>query len=274
MEIVTVIITTHNRPKDLEKAILSVIKQTYIKIDIIVVDDCSGYDTEILMSTITSKYQNIQYIRLEKPSGANVARNKGIQNAKGYYITGLDDDDIMLPERITKMVEAMNDDLSFVYTDVYYKLNNKMKHKKFKKNITLNDMLYFNQVGNQVLAKKDSFIEAGYFDEKILASQDYDMWLRMMMINENIYCVREPLMIIDQTTNTKRISTSKNKFKGYVQVYNKYKKFYNISQRKTKLLKLLNMRKKKISINLYLKLFTIYDYKSSIVFLFNILKGK
>ena len=117
-------------------------------------------------------------------------------------------------------------------------------------------------------------IKSGCFDEKILASQDYDMWLRMMMINENIYCVKEPLMIIDQTTNTKRISTSKNKIKGYLQVYNKYKKYYNKNQRKSKLLRLLNMRNKKISFKLFLKLFTVYDYKSAIMIFIKILKRK
>ena len=104
MELVTVIITTHNRSDKLKNAIRSVLNQTYVNIEIIVVDDYSSDDTELTIKEFISKYNNIKYYRLDKPSGANVARNIGIMNANGIYITGLDDDDVMLENRIINFI--------------------------------------------------------------------------------------------------------------------------------------------------------------------------
>jgi len=266
MEIVSVIITTHNRSKQLINAIESVLKQTYKMLEIIVVDDCSKDNTYTVMQSYLEEFSNIQYIQLKVPSGANVARNQGIMVSKGSYITGLDDDDTMMTTRISTMMKYLKDDYAFVCTEVYYQITKDFrKRKNFKEYITLNDMLYYNHAGNQVLAKKESFIKAGLYDESIVAAQDYDMWLRLILDKPKAYCVQEALMTIDHLDTHLRITTSKNKIKGYIQVYNKYKHLYSKQQRKSKLLRLLKLREKDISIERIFQLATFHDYKSVIM---------
>lgn len=275
MEIVSVIITTHNRSKDLINAINSVLEQTYENIEIIVVDDFSNDNTPLVMDEYINKYQNIKYIRLNKSSGANVARNQGIKASTGRYISGLDDDDIMLPNRISKMLNHLTDEYAFVCTEVYYKFNETdLIYKHFKKNITLNEMFYYNHAGNQVLAEKSLFIEAGLFDEKIIAAQDYDMWLQLLLIKPKAYCVQEALMVIDQIESKNRITTSRNKIKGYIQVYNKYKKLYTRKHRKARLLRLLFVRNKNISLKKLWMLGTFSDPKIPISILIKIIRKK
>lgn len=266
MELVTVIITTHNRSDKLKNAIRSVLNQTYVNIEIIVVDDYSSDDTELTIKEFISKYNNIKYYRLDKPSGANVARNIGIMNANGIYITGLDDDDVMLENRIINFINNYDDKFAFICSQCYYQMTHEYKKiKKIKSYISLNDMLYYNHVGNQVFSKKQNFIDAGNFDENILAAQDYDMWIRMLISKPIALCIKEPTMIIDQINTNNRITTSKNKFKGYFQVYKKYKYLYSSTQRKAQLLRLRNIQKKNYSFRYLLKLLTLSDYKISIV---------
>ena len=75
--LVSVIIPTYNRGRLILDSINSVLNQTYKNIELIVVDDCSTDDTEKTVKSIDDS--RIKYIKLEKNSGACVARNKGIE---------------------------------------------------------------------------------------------------------------------------------------------------------------------------------------------------
>lgn len=90
-KLVSAIITTHNRLDLLKQAIKSVKQQTYIDIEVIVVDDASTDGTKDYCSALT----DIHYIYIppSESRGGNHARNVGIRNANGYYIAFLDDDE-------------------------------------------------------------------------------------------------------------------------------------------------------------------------------------
>ena len=85
---ITVIIPTYNRKKLVNKAIKSVLNQTYSNIEIIVIDDCSTDNSENEIKKI--KDTRIRYIKLRKRKGANYARNRGILKASGEFISFLD----------------------------------------------------------------------------------------------------------------------------------------------------------------------------------------
>ena len=98
--LVSIIIPTYNRENKLERAVESVLEQSYQYIEVIVVDDCSTDNTVTLMGKYKDD-ERVVYYRLEKNSGACVARNKGIELSKGDYIGFLDSDDIFLPKKNT-----------------------------------------------------------------------------------------------------------------------------------------------------------------------------
>jgi glycosyltransferase involved in cell wall biosynthesis len=90
---VSVIIPTHNRAKLLERAIKSVLEQTYANFEIIVVSDGSTDETDLIMQKYKNQDARIKYISYYPAKGANHARNIGIKAAEGEYIAFLDDDD-------------------------------------------------------------------------------------------------------------------------------------------------------------------------------------
>ncbi len=235
-KLVTVYIATHNRAGLLTKAISSVLRQTYHNIEIIVADDASSDNTEMVVASLMENHPQIKYIRSDSHRGANYARNQAILAAKGYYVTGLDDDDEMLPERVGRLVNAYDEQDAFVSSTYYIRDGRKLKHRQltFRRYINLNDLLYANIVGNQVLTTKEKLIDAGMFDENLVAGQDIDMWIRLIEINYKAKILHMPLQIVNVGHSSITLSTKKRK--GYLQVYAKYKPSMNTDQKKYRLL--------------------------------------
>ena len=87
----SVIIPTYNRREFLADAINSVLSQTQTSLEVIVVDDCSTDGTADYVKSIAD--ERVRYFRNEKNSGQEVSRMNGLRQARGKYITFLDDDD-------------------------------------------------------------------------------------------------------------------------------------------------------------------------------------
>jgi len=87
----SIIIPTHNRIGLLQRAIRSVLNQTVIDFELIVVDDGSSDGTTAWLATLQEP--RLRVIRRDTPRGASAARNAGIQAAQGRLIAFLDDDD-------------------------------------------------------------------------------------------------------------------------------------------------------------------------------------
>lgn len=106
MKDISVIITAYNAQQTIKKSILSVLDEVYKhRIEIIVIDDCSDDKTVTIVEKIAKESTNLKLIKLEKNSGSpSKPRNIGIDNAKGQYITFLDDDDEINISNLLKMV--------------------------------------------------------------------------------------------------------------------------------------------------------------------------
>ena len=181
MELISIYIPTHNRSVMLQRALSSVLNQSYTNIEILVVDDGSKDNTKVVMEEYVSKYDNIVYFRHDVPRGACVARNLAISNAKGKYITGLDDDDEFLPNHLEVLINSFEDKYSFVASSLIEDTgNHKIKRKLDCGVITLDDLLHYNKVGNQVFTLTDRLLSIGAFDESFPAFQDYDTWVRLI----------------------------------------------------------------------------------------------
>ncbi len=102
---ISVIIPVFNRRAELKKAIESVLGQTYRNFEIIVVDDFSDDNPHELINEINDA--RILYIRLQKKSNANVARNVGIKSASGNFIAMLDSDDEWLSHHLERKINYM-----------------------------------------------------------------------------------------------------------------------------------------------------------------------
>ena len=104
--LVSILIPIHNAEKYLDEAIMSVIKQSYKKIEIICIENGSNDNSLTLLKHYSKIYKNLKVIHLKKASLSN-ALNKGINKSQGEYIARMDADDISHPKRIEKQIKFL-----------------------------------------------------------------------------------------------------------------------------------------------------------------------
>ena len=134
LPLVSVIITTYKKSDYLNRAIKSVLSQTYPNIELIIVDD-NDSETEFrkLNEIIMAEYKNnskVKYIKHKNNLNGAAARNTGINNVNGKYIAFLDDDDVFDKNRISIMVNELEQNKEF--HGAYSNMNMIMKNNKYK----------------------------------------------------------------------------------------------------------------------------------------------
>ena len=122
---VSIIIPTYKRGLFfLERAINSILYQTYRNIEIVLVDDNASEDSltfrNIIQSYVTSlPDERVIYVQNKQNLGGSLARNEGIKKSTGSYITFLDDDDKYLPEKVANQLSFMiKNNLDMSFTDL------------------------------------------------------------------------------------------------------------------------------------------------------------
>lgn len=106
---VSVITPMYNADKYIGETIESVIAQTYMNWEMIIVDDCSGDSCADIVKQYCEKDNRVHYYRNESNSGVAMTRNRAISYAKGQYIAFLDSDDIWKPDKLEKQLQLMKD---------------------------------------------------------------------------------------------------------------------------------------------------------------------
>ncbi|MBT2578489.1 glycosyltransferase family 2 protein [Bacillus sp. ISL-8] len=115
--LVSIVTPSYNASSFIKETIQSVQSQTYKKWEMIIVDDVSKDNTCELIKEEIKKDDRIRLIELEENGGAAIARNTGINCAKGKYIAFLDSDDLWLPEKLEKQLAFMqNNNIAFSFT--------------------------------------------------------------------------------------------------------------------------------------------------------------
>ena len=108
--IVTVAIASYNNASYIERCVLSVINQSYINLDIVIVDDGSKDDTQLRIK----KYlldNRIRFVTKDN-GGLSSVRQMGLDLAFGDYICFIDSDDYIAPSYIQTMLSKMQKDKS------------------------------------------------------------------------------------------------------------------------------------------------------------------
>jgi glycosyltransferase involved in cell wall biosynthesis len=197
---VSVIIPTHNRADLLQSAISSVLNQTFNEFEIIVIDDHSTDSTSSVVAGFND--QRIKYIQNKGKNGPSVARNLGINNARGEYIAFLDDDDEWLPAKLEKQTGILDVSPKKV-CGIYSRplLIDKRTGKTFSENSgfpqlkgnLLSQLLIKNPIHTCTLVvRKKCLDQIGLFDETMRYMEDRDLWIRLAMRWDFQY-IDEPL---------------------------------------------------------------------------------
>lgn len=234
-ELVSAIITTHNRIDLLPRAIDSVLSQTYKNIECIVVDDASIDETQ----TYCDGRSDIIYVKISKEEsrGGNYARNVGIKRSKGVYCAFLDDDDYWLPEKIEKQVELIEKkdcelvhcgrrlevitNNGIVYEDILpLPIHYGDMHKKILLSICTNT--------SNILVKRNALFEIGLFDENLRFWQEYELTIRLAQ-RKPFYAVNEVLIVYRiNKLDTNRLTNKYIEWKNTVRyIHSKHKELYS-----------------------------------------------
>lgn len=232
LDMVSVIITTYKRsPEILQRALNSVLHQTYTNIEIIVVNDSPDYERCPDIDDLIKKVQKkkIRYIINEKSLGAPEARNIGLMNSIGDIVAFLDDDDEWYLNKLEKMVPHLINDIGLVYCDMNV-INGKIMRKKkaefYDRDNCFKKLLVKNFIGgySTPIIKYQSIIDAGGLDMALPSSQDLDLWRRLAKVCSFKY-LNETLIkyyVLDNSITT----NSSNRINGCLKLLEKYRVDY------------------------------------------------
>lgn len=186
----------------IDRAISSVLNQTYNNIEVVIVDDNEPSSEWRKQTEQTmSKYQNdsrVQYIKHPKNMNGSVARNTGIHNAKGTLICFLDDDDVFEPNKIEMQVDFLNANPEFhaVYCGWFREhgdiIPSKQGDLSFEVLSGIN-LIYTNTI---MMYKKD-IMDFGGWDKTFKRHQEAAFMLRYFMNGGKIGVVPKVLVRFD-----------------------------------------------------------------------------
>jgi len=214
---------TKNRLELLKRAVESVFAQSYTNVDLHIVDDGSTDGTYEYLLALASEKANVHVYRNEKSLGACASRNIAIKSAKGEFVTGLDDDDLFLPHRISSLVEAYDDQYAFCCSSMWWDYGRKQRLiDASEQAISLEQQLSYNEATSQVLVKRHRVLDVGGFDESFVACQDYDLWTRLMLKYGSSYRIANPSYIINDTGSSERMIGNPKSVQGYQQFFDKH----------------------------------------------------
>lgn len=200
---VAVIIPTYNRSGHLQKAVESVCSQTYSNWELVVVDDGSTDNSADIIFDLQQEFgAKIRYIH-QQNRGPSAARNRGIRSCAADYLAFLDSDDWFDKNKLAIQIRAMeeNPDTLISHTDeLWYRhgriFNQKLRHRKIS-GYGFQQCLEMCVVSiSTTVVRPQLFQRFGFFDERFLCCEDYDLWLRVS-IEEPFLLIKQPLTFKD-----------------------------------------------------------------------------
>lgn len=181
---VSVVIPAYNAENTIAETVKSVLTQTFTDFELIIIDDGSTDNTlDILKQFDDPRIQIYAF----KNAGPQKSRNRGIEKARGKFISFLDADDLWLEDKLQLQIETLhnNPDASVVYSwcnvidensDLLRRGGHFIRTGEVFKDLLL---VNFGENGSNFLSYLDAVKSVGGFDEVIVAGQDRDMLLSL-----------------------------------------------------------------------------------------------
>jgi glycosyltransferase involved in cell wall biosynthesis len=219
----SIVIPLYNKAPYIQRAINSVLNQTYQKFELIVVDDGSTDQGADLVKKIPDP--RVKLIQQEN-SGASIARNHGVMESEANYIAFLDADDEWKRDQLTifKQLIEKYSECSFFAQSYEYRYQNRTIIPTSLRKIPFNWTGYLNNYlelaaefppffSSSVCIRKDLIMNSGGFPEGVIIVEDISMWLKLFFITKIAFC--HSLNSIYHFGETNNISLSQNLKFGY-----------------------------------------------------------
>lgn len=193
--LVSIITPCYNSEKFIAETIKSVQNQTYQNWEMLITDDGSTDTSVEIIKDFIKKDDRIKLYQIQN-SGAAVARNHSIKNAKGTFIAFLDSDDIWLPTKLEKQLNFMQThQYAFTFTS-YQRMDEEgvllKKEVKCQHKLSYKNMLSSNKIGCLTAVYNQEMLGKIYMP-LIRKRQDYGLWLKILKLTDFAYGLEEVL---------------------------------------------------------------------------------
>jgi glycosyltransferase involved in cell wall biosynthesis len=192
--LVSVVIPTYNHARYLGRALQSVLDQTYVNWEAIIIDNNSTDNTDEVMASFANT--RITYLKIHNNGVIAVSRNAGIQAAKGDWISFLDSDDWWTADKLQACVDCIHDKVDLVYHDMKVVADQPrlfrrkiIKSWQVKTPVLLDLLLKGNAIANSsVVVRKRLLEKIGGINESVemIAAEDYNTWLRIAQLTDQL----------------------------------------------------------------------------------------
>lgn len=203
----SIVIPSYNREKFLAIALNSVLNQSFSDYEVIIVDDGSTDNTKETIKKFC--HEKIKYY-YQKNQGPAAARNLGVKKSSGKYICFLDSDDRFRKDKLLISFQEIikNPKFKVFHTqEIWYKNKKILPQKKYhKKPSGFIFKLALRQCSISIstaIIKRDLFNDIGFFDQKMLACEDYDFWIRASL-KYPVYLINQPLTLKEGGHNSQQ----------------------------------------------------------------------
>jgi len=222
---VSVIMPAYNAEKTIKSAVDSVLGQTFLDLELIVVNDCSKDKTDEILKEYEKKDKRVKYYINEQNKGVSKTRNFAISKAEGEWIAFLDSDDMWRSDKLSKQIELLenNPDACISYTASSFIFEDgresgyimEAEEKTSYKTLLRKNLLSC----SSIVIKADIMKNIKMPNDAM--HEDYYVWLTVLKEHDFAYGINEPLLIYRLSTNSKsssRIKSAKMLFNSYTAV--------------------------------------------------------
>jgi glycosyltransferase involved in cell wall biosynthesis len=199
--LVSVVIPTYNRARDLLRALTSVVEQTCTNWEALIIDNHSIDNTKEVVAGFHD--QRMRYFSVHNHGVIAVSRNLGVASAQGTFVAFLDSDDWWSPRKLERSLEALAGGADIVYHDLWRVrsehsrwLLRRARTQRLASPIVDTLLEAGNVLTNSsVVVRRAVLLDAGGLSEdpRLAAWEDYDCWLRIAKVTEAFRRIAEPL---------------------------------------------------------------------------------
>ena len=219
--LVSIITPIYNSEKYLAESVESVLRQTHENFELILINDCSSDSSKKIAEKYKDADARVKLLELKQNSGAGVARNKGIEMAKGRFIAFLDADDFWSEYKLEKQVQTMLETgcaLSYTSYYVVEESSELLYHRKVPLKTSYKDILKNCYIFCSTAMYDTEQLGKKYMP-KIRKRQDWALWIGILEKIDTSMGLQQPLVYYRQGND----SLSKNKIKLVKENYNVFK---------------------------------------------------
>jgi teichuronic acid biosynthesis glycosyltransferase TuaG len=228
--IVSIIIPYYKKKNYINKTISSVLRQSYQKFEIIIVNDEPGKSSKDILIKIKKKDKRIKIVNNKKNIGAGPSRNKGIKIAKGNYIAFIDSDDLWKKNKLKTQINIMKKyDYNISHTSYYIiDKNNKKSVIRKSKSLNFKNLKQSCDIGLSTVVMKREILKKDKLFANFTTKEDYYLWLKIANTGEIFHYINLPLSCWRKTPNSLSSSIIQKLIDSY-KVYFHFEKNFFIS---------------------------------------------